>query len=1095
MADQRLRYVIEFDNKGAVTAIDKVKDSEDKMGKAGEDAGGRASNGIKKMTESMTASIAKGGLLVSVIERMAEKAKDYFKEAMLEAAQNEKSEVILRKLAETHRMNAGAVMERVKAVEHLGYLDEDAMSLVGKMIHANIDLSKATEIATAAKNAGAFADMKSTDALEVMLFAAEAGYGRPLRQMNIFVDLAKKITEEQKRLGYEMTDSEKRTFALNEIMKEAANLNGTWEAKMGTTAGRMESLSRAATQLREDIGKEFQRDLDNIVTSFKGLAQWAGENKDVLASVIKYTVEFAGVLATYKLAEKIWEVVIAMRALSAASLLSVPGLIGAGIAATGFAAYNFHQDQEKYWADQESAMKAESIRAALGKGQNVAQLKKAGFSEEEINRAVMGNRGGEQPEWGKTGITVKGFERPGESTDHKLLKNPAAEEAEKKAHEILVDAQKAEFEGLGKIVMEYKVYQVEVGKTAKARLDLAKAFEISIKKEAEKELLKNSREHLKTLEEEGKQAVENLSNKYKERIGYRGETAQMDLDNIDHQNEVWREEAANERDAKLRGLQAIHADSMKAQVFLEQQKAAVEIEYFETEANLHKEAIQQRLERELDYLNDLRVMYPENAKDIDARIAAVAEKSANETKDVDRKKTADISSQRDQAAIRSAELVRNRMQQQFDTLKKSAGDVFDALLTKSSNVFSAIGNAFKTAILTAIKEIVTSRVAAMLMQMFYGQKVTFTGNGGMVANTPVFGGGSGGGLFGGGGLASLAGIAGMGGGNGAPVTTPPFVGGGQGAAGGVGGTGAAGTGAGGASGGGGLLGMLKGNLSGLKSLFGFGNISKDSQGGMWSTVGNQSISIDSFGGKLQALGKSDAAALGGAMLAIDGLRRGGVLGTAESTAGGAAVGYKFGGPLGAAIGAGVGFLAGLGRTLFGGKSDDQEVRDRVKTIYGVDIQDKGVRSQILQMAKQSFGGSIDTAIRSAEVRKLIENYAMATSQTYKGPSAEARSVSLAQTGGSMYQVQSYNSAGAALPSLGGSLPTLGAVTSTGAGPLVVQSLSLSVNGQSASDALEGRVAAVVTPSYVASASQSAQLSNVGRRQAAAAQWEPGALLA
>src|SRR5581483_6348521 len=65
----------------------------------------------------------------------------------------------------------------------------------------------------------------------------------------------------------------------------------------------------------------------------------------------------------------------------------------------------------------------------------------------------------------------------------------------------------------------------------------------------------------------------------------------------------------------------------------------------------------------------------------------------------------------------------------FDSLKRQAEGVFDALLTKSQSIFSAIGNALKTAVLTAIKEVVSSRVAAMLMQLFTGTRVTFAPGG------------------------------------------------------------------------------------------------------------------------------------------------------------------------------------------------------------------------------------------------------------------------------------------------------------------------------------------------------------------------------
>jgi hypothetical protein len=44
-------------------------------------------------------------------------------------------------------------------------------------------------------------------------------------------------------------------------------------------------------------------------------------------------------------------------------------------------------------------------------------------------------------------------------------------------------------------------------------------------------------------------------------------------------------------------------------------------------------------------------------------------------------------------------------------------------------------------LLTAIKDVVTSRVAAMLMGMMYGTKVSFAGGNGMAGGQPVFGGG------------------------------------------------------------------------------------------------------------------------------------------------------------------------------------------------------------------------------------------------------------------------------------------------------------------------------------------------------------------
>lgn len=119
---------------------------------------------------------------------------------------------------------------------------------------------------------------------------------------------------------------------------------------------------------------------------------------------------------------------------------------------------------------------------------------------------------------------------------------------------------------------------------------------------------------------------------------------------------------------------------------------------------------------------------------------------------------------RESATIRQAQIVRDQNQRIFDSFKRQAEGVFDALLKRSQSVWSAIGNSLKTALLTAIKDVVTSPVAAMLMQLFRGQRVGF-------AQASAGGGGV---------LGGLGGMLGVGavpvfGGTSMPGVTPPFV--------------------------------------------------------------------------------------------------------------------------------------------------------------------------------------------------------------------------------------------------------------------------------------------------------------------------------
>ena len=572
------------------------------------------------------------------------------------------------------------------------------------------------------------------------------------------------------------------------------------------------------------------------------------------------------------------------------------------------------------------------------------------------------------------------------------------------------------------------------------------------------------------------------------------------------------------KNLQLAQLDTVNARTLQEKVALENAKTAIEIQAMKDRTKIELEEIDVRTERQVDEAR--KAAMAQGIFD-EARLGQITSKinelGQHEKDSLQKSTTSEIDVAQIKGATSTRKLVTDQYQSIFQSLKQQAGGVFDALVTKSQSVWSAIGNSLKTALLTAIKDVVTSRVAAMLMNMFVPG-----------AHVQMQQGGSGGGKGGGGGLfGGLGGILGIGAvpafAGGVPGGTPPFLpsgggGAGAGAGGGlgsvlppifgsggsvlfpgatVGGTppfvssssgGGAGMGAAPTSGGIFSKAGLAGMLPGLKSFFGFGNVSKDSQGGLWSTVGNQSISIDTLGGKLQALGKSDAAAMGGAMLAMDGLRRGGKLGVAETSAGGAMIGYKYGGPWGALIGGIAGAVAGVVRLFIKGATE--KTKDKIKALYGVDISDKGVLKQIVDMTKSGFGGNIDMAIRSPQIRDLIQLYAMTTGQKTTGMPGTVTPLSLVETGGSLFQSPQYNN-GTPLPALGGlpGLDRIGAGTPSGGG-LVIQ-----LDGPATTALLQGQAVQAITnnPRLVQSATMAATKSSANRRELTSLQLSPGTL--
>lgn len=596
-----------------------------------------------------------------------------------------------------------------------------------------------------------------------------------------------------------------------------------------------------------------------------------------------------------------------------------------------------------------------------------------------------------------------------------------------------------------------------------------------------------------------------------------------------------------DKQAQLQSLEGIQAVTIDAQIALNARRASLEAEFERRAEIIREESEKAKTKLELDQLEVLHSagliadqVYEEArlaiATGSEERIAAMREGS----------NAAVLKAQVD-ASIKASELIRQHNQDVFDSYKTGVRRVLDETLDSGTNFFVAVGREIKSAFENAFKEAIASRAAAVLTEITTGTKVTLEQEGankgplgrimsalGLGGSKPVFGhkleapghlgdvalvngavpvfvtggsptaqnqaatraqGGSGGlgGLLSGlGGLAGLASAAGPGGGTvaavGEKISFPDIEGSGTqdlgtvfSRAGATPPTFPSQTGGGGI----GNLPFFSGLKKQLSDLGGIGGKFSAAHGGVNGALG---------GGLLA----------GGGILAMDGLRRGGIGGLLETTAGGAAIGFKFGGPIGALIGGAVGAAAGFVRLFIHGK--DEQIVSKVKQVYGVDISRSFAKNPLQQIIDQSFGGDVDVGIRSPQVRDLISLYAQSTGQ--RAPLADKPyGVGLSISRGGLQQTAALVD-GAAIAYGGGTAKLAGPVDQlivgrTAPGPnmpssLIVQSLSLSLNGESAAKALTGQI--VQSPDAVGQASMRAAQQGTTRRQLAALQTAPGTLL-
>jgi hypothetical protein len=996
----------------------------------------------------------------------------------------------------------------------VGYTAKDATTNVQKLIVADIGLDKAKGLAKIAKDAAAMSTegVSAAEAFEKIMLAIETGQSRGLRTLSLFPDLAKaeQVATLQAQLhGKTLSDNEIKQIRYNAIVEAAAKIQGAAGEAAGTFEGEMKKLSRDIQDLKEEAGKAFQGELRSVVDRLKDLVHWLRDNVDWIEKFGKMAIWLAGILATYAIATKILGIASAVEGLTAAIAANPWGLLITGVVAAGAIIYKEYNDmaeaRDRWFKDQQNQALRQNVLSGKTK---IADLKKQGMTDDQIRELVSGRKlapGETFEDFGAGLPKIKIADQPDpEALKLQLEIRKRQAENQKYFAERAIAASGAGKTGYAKDVAEINKeiaaktsfvddkgvsHFVPLSKSAWASImdEARKKFD-AFKEHVALENRKEAAEVVKQIEEEAERRNQFEAHRFQERIKNDAEIAEKNLDHLRDVYAFEEQRAGFERDARMRRLEGVDAVTLQQKIAVEQQKAQIEIDYLEKVHKVKQALYDMDTRRMLmeEELNLKRLGY--KADEIRARIAELTQQRQDIRDQANEANDAAVDAARENAANRTAQLVREHNRSIFESLKQQAGGVFDALLQKSQSVWSAIGNSLKTALLTAIKDVVTSRVAAMLMQMFTGQKVSFAGGGA--------GPGGSGGIFGG--LGGLLGIGAV------PVFGGTIPGGGTlpGAGGPVSGGAAGGWGTppffptptvpgGMSSKAGGMGGMF--SLANWKSLASWKNLysAMTLGGGLFMLSGAQRGSAASTigGGALMGAGiglsGGPIGAIGGAGIGlyIDAMRRGGWGGVGEATLGGAMFGWNVGGPLGAAIGAGVGFVSGLVRLFIKGAS--QKAHDKIKSLYGVDISDRAVLQQIVDIAKQTYGGKFDMAIRTPQVRDLIQLYAMSTGQNVRGMPATPHPLDLVQSGGALYQSPGYSN-GTALPGLGG-LPvfdSIGAGVAAGGG-LGATVVNLQIDSQTVGSVVlqNGRV--------VAQGLQSAMKANVNRRTMASLQLSPG----
>jgi hypothetical protein len=79
----------------------------------------------------------------------------------------------------------------------------------------------------------------------------------------------------------------------------------------------------------------------------------------------------------------------------------------------------------------------------------------------------------------------------------------------------------------------------------------------------------------------------------------------------------------------------------------------------------------------------------------------------------------------------------------------------------------------------------------------------------------------------------------------------------------------------------------------------------------------------------------------------------------------------------------VGAITGVVRLFV--KTEQERIRQQIKQVYGIDISNRQILTQIQQIVDQKYGGSVSIGIRSQDVQDIVRLYALSTGQAANLP--------------------------------------------------------------------------------------------------------------
>lgn len=203
---------------------------------------------------------------------------DIARDAVMLTSRVETLSAVLGVMGRNVQLSKAEMAAYVSQVKAMGITTEASQQSIIRMVQAQLDLSRAGQLARVAQDAAVIGNVNSSQALEQMIHAIVTLQPEVLRTIGITVNFEQEYKKAADTIGKntdQLTQAEKQQIAMNAVLEQGTKIQGAYEAAMGTAGKQLKSMERYTEEVRLKLGEVGSGAFTAVIFEIvDGLKEW-----------------------------------------------------------------------------------------------------------------------------------------------------------------------------------------------------------------------------------------------------------------------------------------------------------------------------------------------------------------------------------------------------------------------------------------------------------------------------------------------------------------------------------------------------------------------------------------------------------------------------------------------------------------------------------------------------------------------------------------------------------------------------------------------------------------------------------------------------